>query len=69
MCGSVVECITEREGNKMKKYTTVIWNKDNIKKIIRNESKPEAFIIANEEKLKGNRVEVVDDFTCEIIYK
>ena len=53
----------------MKKYTTVIWNKDNIKKIIRNESKPEAFIIANEEKLKGNRVEVVDDFTCEIIYK
>jgi hypothetical protein len=53
----------------MKKYTTVIWNKDNTAKIMRHESKVEAFVTANDEKMKGNRAQVVNDFTCEIIYK
>lgn len=53
----------------MKKYTTVIWRNDGTKMIMRHESKVEAFISANDEKMKGNLVEVVEDETCRVIYK
>lgn len=60
--------IAEREENIMKKYTTVIWNKDITKRIMRHESVVEAFVIANDEKMKGNKAVVVEDETCRVIY-
>ena len=50
----------------MKKYTTIINGNE---KIERHENKLDAIFNAWEMKMKGNIVKVVNDETCEVIYK
>lgn len=53
----------------MKNYTMVVSENGRANKIRRFESSTSAIITAWEEKMMGRTVKVVDDETCEIIYK
>ena len=51
------------------KYTMVVSENGRASKLERFESATRAIITAWEEKMQGRTVKVVDDKTCEIIYK
>ena len=53
----------------MKKFTNVIYGANGAEKIERHENELDAVLSAWEQKMSGKTVKVVNDETCETIYR